>query len=120
MQIAAGIGKKALVIKHPLTIFALKAIKPFLTNPRYIVLKRPLQEIENSRLRRKWAPVYGKDGAAVIYEKIANTTEQLNLSTFEITYDDFRKNENARLAMTNFCKLEILDKKLQEAKNWIR
>ena len=120
MQIAAGIGKKALVIKHPLTMFVIKEIEPFLTNPRYIVLKRPLEEIENSRLRRKWTPVYGKEGAAVIYEKIANATEQLKLSTFEITYDDFRKNENARLDMINYCKLEMDDKKMQAARNWIR
>ena len=78
MQIAAGIGKKALVIKHPLTMFVIKEIEPFLTNPRYIVLKRPLEEIENSRLRRKMATFYGKEGAAVIYDKIANATEQLN------------------------------------------
>jgi hypothetical protein len=120
MQIAAGIGKKAIVIKHPLTMFVIKEIEPFLTNPRYIILKRPLEEIENSRLRRKWTPVYGKEGAAVIYEKIASTAEQLNLSTFEITYDDFRKNENARLDMINYCKLEMDDKKMQDATNWIR
>ena len=29
MQIAAGIGKKAIVIKHPLTMFAIKEIEPF-------------------------------------------------------------------------------------------
>ena len=120
MQIAAGIGKKALVIKHPLTIFALKEIQPFLTNPRFIILERPLEEIERSRLRRKWPPVYGKEGAAVIYEKITNTTNTLNLSTFKITYSDFRKNENARLKMIQHCKLKVDEKKMQNATNWIR
>ena len=69
MQIAAGIGKKAIVIKHPLTMFVIKEIEPFLTNPRYIVLKRPLEEIENSRLRRKWTPVYGKKEQQLFMKK---------------------------------------------------
>ena len=35
---------------------------------------------------------------------------------FEITYDDFRKNENARLDMINYCKLEMDDKKCKSQK----
>ena len=120
MQIATGIGKKALVIKHPLIIFALKEIQPFLKNPRYIVLKRPLEEIERSRLRRKWPPAYGREGATVFYEKIESTIEKLNLSPFQITYSEFRKNENARFALIRYCEFEVDDKKLQDAKNWIR
>lgn len=117
---AAGIGKKFMVIKHPLTIFALKKIQPFLSNPSYIVLKRPLGDIEASRLRRSWDPLYGKEGAEIIYNKVTEVTSQLCLRTFEIGYDEFRSNKDKHKQLINFCELKVDPVKLTEASAWIR
>ena len=117
---ASGVGKRFMVIKHPLTIFALEKIQPFLCKPSYIVLKRPLDDVEKSRIRRGWGPVYGREGAQTIYERIAKVTRHLNLRTFEISYNDFRFNTDTHTQMLEFCNLEIDENKKQDASNWIR
>ena len=109
-----------MVIKHPLTIFALEKIQPFLCKPSYIVLKRPLDDVEKSRIRRGWGPVYGREGAQTIYERRAKVTRHLNLRTFEISYNDFRFNTDTHTQMLEFCNLEIDENKKQDASNWIR
>ena len=118
---ATGINKKFIVIKHPLTIFALEKIMPHLLNPSYIVLKRPLEDIENSRIRRGWRePAYGKEGASVIYEKINDVTKQLKLPIFEINYKDFCSSNDMKMKMLEFCNLYIEKKKFQDASDWVR
>ena len=117
---AKGINKRFIVIKHPLTIFALEKIQPYLLHPSYIVLKRPLEDIENSRLRRGWTKAYGKEGASVIYEKINDVTRQLKLPIFEINYKDFCSSNDMKMKILEFCKLDIEKKKFQDASDWVR
>ena len=57
--LAQNIGKTFLVLKHPLKIFALHIIEKYI-DAKFLVVTRPLEKIEQTRIRRKWPDVYGK------------------------------------------------------------
>src|SRR5450631_2245828 len=66
---AAEAGSKAIVLKHPLQAFFLDEIFS-ICDPRLVLVHRPFDRIEATRLRRKWHPIYGKAGAQVIYNSL--------------------------------------------------
>ena len=118
-KIASNIGKNFIVLKHPLKIFAMKIIEKY-TNPQFMVLTRPLEKIEATRLRRSWPDIYGEKGAVVIYKKIFEYLQQNNLSFLNVSYTDFLNNEKEQQKMIEFFGLKPSERQLEDAKNWLR
>ena len=109
-----------MVIKNPLLIFTLHIIHARLENPFYIILKRPLNKIEETRIRRGWAPLLGKQGAKIIYNEISKKTSELNLPNVEIDFETFCTNTNERLKTIEMCNIKVSPEKLNEATGWLR
>ena len=80
VTISRNIGKQFLILKHPLQIFVLDQIEPYF-EPKYVVLTRSLEKIEQTRVRRNWAEVFGKKGASILYDEI-NTYFKKKTKTF--------------------------------------
>lgn len=120
LTVCKGIGKKFMVIKNPLLIFTLHIIHARLENPFYIILKRPLNKIEETRIRRGWAPLLGKQGAKIIYNEISKKTSELNLPNVEIDFETFCTNTNERLKTIEMCNIKVSPEKLNEATGWLR
>ena len=122
--ICKGIGKHIISIKHPLTVFVLEQILQTVDNPHFIILTRPLEEIENTRLRRNWTEVYGRKGAQIIYEKISEHMDKIKNNSktpvFEISYHDLCNNEKQRNNLVSFCDFTIDSEKLKTASQFLR
>ncbi len=119
VMIARNIGKQFLVLKHPLQIFVLEEIESYF-DPKYIVLTRSLEKIEQTRVRRNWPEVFGKKGASILYDEINTYFEEKEKPFFPIEYESFLKKEQLRKEMLEFCELKISAEKLQEAEDWLR
>lgn len=61
-----GLKARSPVLKHALTALILRELSAVF-KLRIVTILRPLAEIENSRLRRKWEPVLGRLGASKVY-----------------------------------------------------
>ena len=119
VKISRNIGKQFLILKHPLQIFVLDQIEPYF-EPKYIVLTRSLEKIERTRVRRKWAEVFGKKGASILYDEINTYFKKKQKPFFPIEYEQFLTNENIRKELLAFCELEISAEKLKEGEDWLR
>ena len=104
-QKAFKAGFTSIVLKHPLQVL----IMPYLNNrlqPLFVFCTRPFNEIESSRKRRKWHPVYGEYGAkklnsiAVEY-LIANSCPYFSISYYSLVHDNSVRNK-----LLHFCGLE--------------
>ena len=119
-NICGGINKNSMVIKHPLMGFVLEDIAHLLQNACLVILNRPLHEIEASRLRRKWSPVYGKEGAKLIYDKIEYVKNKLNFPYLEISYEQLCNQKKTNEELIKFCDLGTDKRNLKVASDWLR
>ena len=119
VTISRNIGKQFLILKHPLQIFVLDQIESYF-EPKYIVLTRSIEKIEQTRVRRNWPEVFGKKGASILYDEINTYFEKKQKPFFPIEYESFLKKEQLRKEMLEFCELEISAEKLKEADDWLR
>tara|TARA_X000000950_G_C13879886_1_gene646444 strand:+ start:295 stop:867 length:573 start_codon:yes stop_codon:yes gene_type:complete len=119
VTISRNIGKQFLILKHPLQIFVLDQIEPHF-EPKYIVLTRSLEKIEQTRVRRNWPEVFGKKGASILYSEINTYFEKKQKPFFPIEYEQFLTNEKNRKELLIFCELEISTEKIKEGEDWLR
>ena len=116
-QLAKNIGKTFLVLKHPLKIFALGIIERYV-DAKILIVRRPLQEIEQTCIRRKWPDVYGKKGASIIYEKIDDYLKDKQ-DFLSINYDDFLRKETQREQIMKYFELSPSDDQRKTANDWL-
>jgi len=112
--------KQLLALKMPLASLCLPEICSTF-DTRLIVVHRPLDEIDASRLRRNWEPRYGASGAQQIYGHMFNDLIQHQLSFLGISYGDFVN--NTRLSLKNiieYCDIGYLQKNLEKAAAFVR
>ena len=76
-----------ILFKSPPSAFLLREICRVF-DLRLIVVRRSLEQIEKSRLRRGWEPQFGKLGAETIYRHISDATASCALPLIAINYDD--------------------------------
>ena len=94
VTISRNIGKQFLVLKHPLQIFVLEEIESYF-DPKYIVLTRSLEKIEQTRVRRNWPEVFGKKGASILYDEINTYFEKKQNLFFQSSTNHFLKKSNS-------------------------
>ena len=119
VTISRNIGKQFLILKHPLQIFVLEQIEPHF-EPKYIVLTRSLEKIEQTRVRRNWPEVFGKKGASILYNEIDTYFDKKQKPFFSIEYEQFLTDEKTRKELLAFCELEIPAEKLKAGEDWLR
>ncbi len=119
VTISKNIGKEFIILKHPLQIFVLDQIEPNF-EPKYIVLTRSLEKIEQTRIRRKWPEVFGKKGASILYNEINTYFEKKEKPFFPIEHESFLKKAELRKELLEFCELEVPTEKLREGEDWLR
>lgn len=76
---------RRILLKYPLAALLIPQIcEVFETKLVYVV--RPLDQIEQTRLRRRWPSYFGAAGAAVIYQHMANIQKIEAYPTMTLTY----------------------------------
>lgn len=112
--------KRLLALKMPLASLCLPEIcRTFDT--RIIIVHRPLDEIEASRLRRNWGAQYGGSGAQHLYGHMFNDLFQHKLSFLGVSYYDFVNNTRQSLKkIIGYCDIEHLQKNLEKAEAFVR
>lgn len=116
---AAEAGSKAIVLKHPLQAFFLDEIFK-VCDPRLVVVHRPFNNIEATRLRRKWHPVYGRAGARVIYNALYAKLHETSKSHISIPYESFLGNLGIQDDLLAFCSINPSPSELAEARKFLR
>jgi hypothetical protein len=116
---AAEAGSKAIVLKHPLQAFFLDEIFR-VCDPKLVVVHRPFDNIEATRLRRKWHPVYGRAGARIIYNSLYSKLHETSKSYISIPYESFLGNFAIQDDLLSFCSLNPTPSELAEARKFLR
>ena len=117
-NIAANLGRSFLVLKHPLKIFAIHIMEKYI-DAQFLVLNRSMENIEQTRLRRKWPEIYGQQGAQVIYAKINEYLNSNRKDSLTITYDDFRQDKKQQDRIIDYFNLSPSASQLSNARNWL-
>lgn len=117
-QKAAREGYDHIVLKHPLTAFFIEDIEA-VAQPRWVVITRPFEAIENTRLRRRWHPVYGKAGANVIYSRIFSVLMNHSITALCMNFDAFRKHADERARLEAYLGLAPTAEQRDQANAWI-
>ena len=118
-EIATNLNKTHIVLKHALQTFALNSLTKFI-EPKFIVLERPVEEIEKTRERRNWTAEHGKLGAMSIYSETRNYFDRTKTAHFIISFDEFRKKEKTREALLKFCEMSPHIDQLKNANSFLR
>jgi len=112
--------RKVIALKMPLASICLPAICSVFET-KIIVVHRPFEEIESSRLRRNWPSLYGVLGATHIYGRIFNDLMQHKLSFLGISYHDFVNNTcESLISIIEFCDIEYLQENQEDAEAFVK
>lgn len=111
---------KIVALKMPLASMCLPEItQAFDTD--IILVHRPLNEIEASRVRRKWPEQFGAAGANKVYMKMFADMFENKLSALMISHSDFVKHTRDALEkIINYCDLHFLEQNIEKAMSFVR
>ena len=116
---AKASGYQVIVLKHPLTaLFLTEFIE--ICNPKCLVVTRGFQEIENTRIRRGWAPQFGQKGANVIYGSIFGALMHCERSFYTISFKEFIQSALERESMRTYLNISKDEKGIESAERWVR
>lgn len=112
--------EQCLVLKMPLASLCLYELHAAL-DVQIILVHRPLQEIEATRLRRKWPARYGGQGAGLIYNKMFTDLIKHGLSFLGISHADFVRDTQRCLArIAAYCDVAVSDERIDTAAAFVR
>jgi len=114
------INEAPIVLKYALSTVLIEPINEVF-DARFVFVERNVDEIERGRIRRGWPPIYGKDGAVRIYDKMASCARSLELRIHKISYrelleDPFRVTRK----LAEFCDLNSTERTIDRALEPIR
>lgn len=116
---ASEVGSKAIVLKHPLQGFFLDEIFQ-VCDPKLVLVHRPFNSIEATRLRRQWHPVYGKAGAQIIYNSLYATLHEGSRSYLSVPYESILTNSAIQEELLSYCSISPAPSELTEARKFLR
>ena len=112
--------KNTIALKMPLASICLPEICSTF-DAEVIVVHRPFDEIEASRLRRNWPPLFGSAGAHYIYGKMFSDLVSHKLSFLGISYDDVVNNTRQSLIkIAEYCDIDNFHENLGDAVSFVR
>jgi hypothetical protein len=107
-------------LKHPLIALVLPQLCQVF-EAKLVSVMRPLAQIEQTRLRRHWAPHFGQEGAAVIYAHLARAAEAPPCPVMRVKYDELLRDPpyvTRRLAQ--FAGLEVRREHIERAAGFVK
>ena len=117
---ADGGKANAVVLKFPLASICLPQIIEAV-DPRIVLVHRPFEEIEASRLRRKWPPHLGAAGAKTIYLKFFADTILQKKSYLALSYRDLQRDGRRQLQrLVEYCGLEVSRQQIDAGARFFR
>lgn len=119
VQKAEKLGLEAIALKHPLQTFVLPYLNSFL-RPKYVLVTRPVEEIEATRERRRWPPIYGAQGAQRIYSTATKFLIENSCSYLSIPYNALIHDATVRKTLLDFCGLSPTDEMLRNADDFLK
>lgn len=115
-QEAAG-STKPIIFKRATTAFFLKEIE-VVFNPRFVFVRRDLDHIEKTRIRRGWYESHGKRGAKIIFSQMNSFSS--SHPTIEINFQELRDNPLETVKQLSIeLGLSPSDEMIQNAASWI-
>ena len=107
--------EKVLLLKMPIASIRLPEIAEVM-DPIIVMVHRPLDEIEKTRIHRGWDEVVGSKGATVIYSRILQDLFLLRKSYLAISYNHLISDTRLALqSVIDFCGLKHLQIHLDAA-----
>ena len=94
VTISKNIGQQFLILKHPLQIFVLDQIESYF-EPKYIVLTRSIEKIEQTRVRRNWPKYSAKKEHRFFTMKSIHTLKKNKNLFFQSSTNHFLKKSNS-------------------------
>lgn len=123
MQVSENSGepvKTPLLLKHALASLILPEMSE-LFDLRLIVVLRPYEAIEATRLRRRWHSSFGKEGAKAIYGAIMDFMADSSVPFTFVRYSDFLEKPDTEIArLSSFCGLKLDKVNLASAVKFVR
>lgn len=115
-----GNPERCLALKMPLSSICIPEICKIF-NTKLIVVHRPIEEIEASRLRRNWPALFGALGAQHMYGHIFRDIINHKLSFIGISYADFvNETRHALEKIIDFCEIGELQQNLETAEAFVK
>ena len=102
------VGKTRISLMYPLSAFLLHEIFQ-VVNPLVVVITRPYQDIEKTRIQMGNPELRGKAGATRIYNQIFSYLVDNNRTFLTLSFSEFMKSEEARLKLLDYCDLNVED-----------
>ena len=116
---ARAAGCHHLVIKHPL----LMALVPSIArtcNAQWVMVTRPLSQIEQTRNRRRWHPALGEQGAKALYPLAFSSLVALEQTYLTVSFPAFRRAPAMRASLLQWLELSPDAARLEAAEAWMR
>lgn len=107
-------GSSRISLTHPLAAFLCHEISQ-VTQPTYVVLTRPFEQIEATRKSIAGHENLGRIGAQKIYDQIFSYLTDNSKTFLSLSFEDFSKSEDSRLKLLDYCDLDVSDKEAQQA-----
>jgi len=111
---AQASGNSRISFMHPLSAFLLHEICQ-VTQPTFVVLTRPFDQIEATRKSIGGHENLGRVGAQKIYDQIFSYLTDNSKSFLSLSFEDFSKSEESRLKLLDYCDLDVSDEQAQLA-----
>ena len=108
-----------IVLKHPLSAFLISEIHEA-CDPKWIVVTRSFEKIENTRKRRKWFHYYGVQGASKVYSALFSSLIQIEATYLTLSFSDFLSRSTVREQLTSYSEIAVHEGKKDKAEEWIR
>ena len=107
-------------LKMPLASLCVKELNQVF-KPHFLVVHRPLDQIETSRKRRGWPAIYGSQGAKYIYHQLFFSLIDEHVSFLNIAYNQILNNTESEIyRIASFCNIKIDSHLIEEASKEIR
>ena len=114
------LSSKPIFLKYPLSAFVISQICEVF-DTKLIYVMRPLEDIEQTRLRRNWEPYYGAEGAALIYEEMSAAMKHHSYPTMKIDYKDLLASPMVHASdIAQFVGLDLSPAELRHAVDFVR
>lgn len=113
---AQGFG--AIALKHPLQALVLPYLQRRL-KPKYLFVTRPLDDIEKTRIRRKWHATCGAAGAKHISAVATNFLVENSCPFLTVPYKALMQSADFRSDLLAFCGLAPDGDRLQKAEHFL-
>lgn len=116
---AEAAGKSAIVLKHPLSAFAIPQIIAA-CDAQFLVVTRRFESIEATRARRNWRLSYGSQGANRVYSALYSGLMEAKQSFLSIAYEEFLASEPKRKLLRDYLAISSEDTAISAAEDWVR